>query len=144
MSLYDGVENAQTSTGGQYFEPGQYRVRVQSVQEIKSRKNIPFFVVESTVVHTTSDRYKAGSTISWLVNMTNDWALANVKEFAQAIAGDLSANVTGSDIEAMISADQPVAGMEAEVDAITRTSKAGREWTQARWRPVGTLALDLD
>jgi hypothetical protein len=144
MGLYDGVNDAPTSTGGQYFKPGQYRMRVQSVTEITSRKNVPFFVVESVVVRTTCESYKPGSTISWLVNMNSDWALSNVKEFAQACGGDMSASVAGSDIEAMVSPEQPAIGVEVDVDAITRTSRAGNEWTQARWRPAGTLTEVAD
>ena len=141
MGLYDNVGDAQTSSGGQYFKPGQYRMQVQSVSEVTSRKGVPFFVVESTVLRTNCSEYKPGATISWLVNMTSDWALSNVKEFAQAVAGDMRAQVSGSDIEDMLKPEQPAAGMEVDVDAIVRTSRAGNEWTQARWRPAGTLSM---
>lgn len=140
MGIYDGIDKAEVSSGGQYFKPGQYRMRIQSVSEITSRKNITFFVVESVVLDTTCEDYQPGATISWLVNMSNDYALGNVKEFAQALGGDMSLQITGADIEKLISDEQPAAGHDIDVDAITRVSRAGHEWTQARWRPNGSLA----
>ena len=144
MGLYDNIGTAQVSGSGQYFKPGQYRVQVQEVKEITSRKGVNFFIVEVTVLRTTNPDYQAGATIGWPVNMSQDYALGNIKEFAQALASDMQAKVTGKDIEAMLGEDQPAAGMELDVDAIERISRQGNTWTQARWRPRGTLTMVRD
>ncbi len=152
MSIFAGIDKVEVSAAGQNFRAGRYEVEIDSVTTFVSRKGVPFFLVKATVQQTTST-YAPGSSVDWLVNLNQDWALANVKEFALALipgdvveqaraAGEESQLITEATIEGMIGPEQPCAGMRVEVDAIERISKAtGNPWVHARWQKLGSLSF---
>jgi hypothetical protein len=153
MSIFAGIENAEVSNGGQNFRPGLYQMVINEVTTFQSRKGPEYFLVKATVERTTSDAYSPGSQIDWLVNLNQDWAMSNVKEFALALIpapviaearakGQAHQLVTSKTIEEMIGPDQPCEGVKVDVNAVERISKAtGNPWTHARWQAAGTLTF---
>jgi len=105
MSAFAGIENASIGGGGsRNFEPGTFRVRLDGLKVVDSKRNpgTQFAVVECSVrsfdagvrphldeneaatpVH--PETFKPGDVVSWKVNMMKPAALDNLKGFGLAV-----------------------------------------------------------
>lgn len=136
MSIFKGIEKEKVVGGGQYITPGNYVLEVEEVKTFVSQKHRGrnYFVAEFSVLSTTSPDYSPGSRVSWLVNMDQDSALANVKGFAMALDADMSEeDITQEGMDHLISSDNPAAGSKVKANAYTIKTKAGHDFTKLSW-----------
>ena len=136
MSVFAGIENDQVYSGGRYFQPGRYRVAVNQITlfDSKQKPGIKFFCVETTVLHTTSDVYSEGDSVSWLVDMSKPSAKSNCKGFAMALnPGTKSSDITEEVMLSLVSPENPANGLTVDVEAYHAKAKNGGEYTRMNW-----------
>jgi len=136
-SIFAGIENARVYRGGQYFQPGMYRVRIESISLFQSEKHNGrwYFAAETSVVETSAPEYGPGSTVSWVQDMSKQSAHSNCKEFALAInPGCNPDEITEEVMETICGPEQPAAGSIVDAEVFHKTSKEGRQYTRVQWR----------
>ena len=137
-SIFKGIEKAEVAGGGQYLTPGSYTLEVEEVKTFVSQKvrGRNYFVGEFTILSTTSPEYSPGARVSWLVNMDQPSALANIKGFAVALSSDMSEDdVTADAMDHLISADNPAAGSKVQASAYNIKTAPGNDFTKVSWAP---------
>jgi len=132
-----------------YFGIGDFKVAVESTALIESRKKELLFIVEFHVLESTCGQNQNDSKASWLVKMSNDPALPNIKQFMIAILG-LDPTRDAAKIAHEISPALPaimneicaeptkLAGSTAHLTTQNIITKAGRPFTRhdfAAWSP---------
>ena len=138
MSIFKGIEKEQVVGGGQYLTPGSYTLEVEEVKTFSSQKvrGRNYFVSEFTILSTTSPEYAPGGRVSWLVNMDQPSALANIKGFAISLSPDMAEDdVTVDAMEHLISSDNPASGSKVQATAYNVKTKAGHDFTKVSWSP---------
>ena len=88
MSIFSGIEKATVYGASQYLSPGDYDLQVSRISVIDSSRTPgrQFFLVEFVVGNTTSEDFKVGAEVSWMVDLSRaDTGLPNVKGFARAL-----------------------------------------------------------
>jgi len=105
MSAFAGIENASIGGGGsRNFEPGTFRVRLDGLKVVDSKRNpgTRYAVVECSVrtyepgvrphldetlapTPVPAETFKSGDVVAWKVNMGNRAALDNLKGFGLAV-----------------------------------------------------------
>ena len=144
---FSGIGSARVYGAGQYITPGQYELQVTEVKLVNSEKDAgrQFFCVEGTVLNANevafeSGGWRAGSTVTWLVDMRQPSALSNCKQFALALTPELSENdIDESAMMGLVGPDQPAKGLKIDCDAINIKTKSGNDFTKCQWRASGTL-----
>lgn len=147
MGFFTGIEQAQMSQGGIYYEVGRYRAKINAVKMITSgRDNSLKFVVETTVLASTNPIRPAGMGVSYVVPQKFMGARGMIKEFiAAAMQVDprnieqVNAEVTEAVCEMVVGPTNPLAGQE--VDLEVTPAAPGKNWCKHHWFPSGTLAL---
>jgi len=89
MSLFDGIEDAQVSKTGQWFEEGVYKVKVKQVKLQASQVGAAkqWFIVETEVLESSCPTITPGMERSQLIDMGGPMALPNIKAFVAAASG---------------------------------------------------------
>lgn len=89
MSIFAKIKEAKVFVTGQYFEPGNYIVKVKSVklQPASDKPGVVYFIIESEVLWSDNPNIAVGSERSQVINMSNIMALPNVKNFMGAASG---------------------------------------------------------
>ena len=124
MSAFAGIENASISGGGgsRNFEPGRFRVRLDGLKIVDSKRNpgTQYAVVECSVrdfdpgvrphldetvapTPVPAETFKPGDVVAWKVNMGMRAALDNLKGFGLAVMRGVAIE-NGSDPESIIEA----------------------------------------
>ena len=137
MGVFSGIEKAEVYSSGRYITPGRYRMVVNQILLVdsKQKRGVQFFVVEATILHTTSPDYEAGDNVSWLVDMSKQVAHSNCKNFAMALNPDAKdGDITEEVMDALVGPDNPGQGITVDCDASTRTSRAGNDYTRVDWK----------
>lgn len=136
-SFFTGIEKAKTYGASQYLTPGNYTLQVSNISVIDSQRTPGrnFFLVEFSVVETDSPDYKAGSTVSWMVDLTReDTAHPNIKGFALALLPDVTdEDITSGAMDALIEKDQPARGLNVKAKAWNIVTRAGNDFTKVTW-----------
>jgi len=138
MGIFKGIEKEKVAGGGQYITPGNYTLETEEVKTFVSQKvrGRNYFVGEFTILSTTSPDYAPGERVSWLVNMDQPSALANIKGFAMALSSDMDEDdVSEEAMEHLISADNPAAGSKVKASAYIVKTKQGKDFTKVSWAP---------
>jgi len=133
MGLFAGIKEAQVTQGGVYIEPGLYTSRVEAVKTGKTRKGIPFFVVELTHLKSNNVNHPVGKNVSWMVMLNQDAALGNIKHFASVATETDEAEIDEAGIELIVSSENPLEGTLLNIDASNITTKAGTPFTKVRF-----------
>lgn len=138
MGIFGGIKNAKSTEGGLYFAPGdRYVVEIQRVKSDKTRKNIPFFVVECKVLHAYNGKMVKGVQPSWMVTLDKDAALGNIKQFVEAIMevdmNTVSDAEAEQSVELICSAEQPLAGTICVTETWNKPTQAGKDFTRHKW-----------
>lgn len=103
MSVYDKIKETQVSKSGQYFKPGNYKVRIKACKLIKSQAGAAkmFFVVECDVLQSDNPEILVGSERSQVVPMDGKMALPNIKQLVSAVSGvDPTSETVNEEVEA--------------------------------------------
>lgn len=89
MGLFSKIREATVSKTGQYFTAGKYRVKLKVVksQESSQAGNKNFFIIETSVLESDNDVTPAGCERSQVIDLGNQMAMPNVKEFTCCASG---------------------------------------------------------
>jgi hypothetical protein len=88
MGKYDKIETAEVTKTGQYFKPGNYRVRILAVKDVTSRKDGKnYTIIETRVLQSNNVEIPVGSEKSHVIEMSNVMAFPNLKQFISAASG---------------------------------------------------------
>lgn len=138
---FDDIDDATPSSGGVYFEPGNYLVEVTLCKRGKTRQQKPFFVAETIILLSDNPRRRPGSRCSWMVMLDNPEspALGNVRQFcataSTAATGEtvpLSAMKKAEVLE-IVSERNPLAGVRLRASAHNIETKKKAEFTVVDW-----------
>lgn len=139
MSIFAGIEQAQSYGGGQYLEPGHWDLEVQELKVFESSQNPGrmYFAVEAKVLETTSETTSMGEMVTWLVNMAQPSSLGNIKGFARALDPSLEdEDITQDYMDLLVGSEQPAAGVRLKADAHNVKTRAGNDFTKVVWSSV--------
>lgn len=152
MGKFKGVSSAKVSAGGVYFLAGLYGVKVKRVHMITSRKKEDLFIVECVILTSNNDLRKPGTTCSWVVKMSQDAALGNIKGFMAAINGidpnDDGAieEQIGDDLEELcetaVSDDNPLEDENIDLEVVNIKTREGNDFSLHKWKPAGSIGLE--
>lgn len=165
MGRFAGLAGVRTNAGGIFFEPGNYVVKLGTV-DFKSTRKGDAFIVETEVVESDCASRGAGSRPSYVVMIKREYfetCMGDIKAFAAAILGIDNADayndpVTEADrkntpqgqdpqitannrfweeaLEYLVSPSQPSKGTTIRVNCTLRTTKAGKVFTKHIWGPI--------
>ncbi len=139
MGLFGGIKEAKFNSGGVYFEPGSYRVKVAKISSGNTREGSrPFFVAEFTILESSNPKRPAGTSVSWMVMLDKfkETALGNIKGFVSALYGIAQDDVDEAGVEALISAENPGQGKEVLAVASMTKTKKGDDFTKVVFSPA--------
>jgi hypothetical protein len=133
MGIFGNISSATYSDGGVYLLPGVYRLKIKSCIYKKTRKGQDAFIVEFEVVESTNTERLPGSTCSWMVTMDKEPALGNIKQFiAEAVEQAMEA-INEQIAEAVVAAQNPLAGRFVRCSAVNIKTKANRDFTKVKF-----------
>lgn len=137
MGLFSGVGQAKSSSGGVYFEPGSYALECRANKTGKTREGRPFFVCEFTILESTNPSRPVGTSVSMMVMMDKylETALGNIKGYVAALFNVPEVEVDEAGVEALVSADNPGAGLKVRAMATNIKKKNGDPFTKVVYSP---------
>jgi hypothetical protein len=152
-SIFKGLKDAIGGSGGRYFMPGVYKVKIKRVFQMVSRKKKDLVIIEAEVLESDVPARPKGSAWSQCLNFSDhDAALANYKQFICAAFG-----VDADDEEAVEAFDKkfakeggiaglgeraceekgpdanPLAGYVMPLVCANVTTRAGGDFTTHQW-----------
>lgn len=153
MGIFDKITEAQSTTQGVYFLPGNYLVRIKKCKAITTREQGGAFVVEFEILESTNPKRPVGSSCDYMQCVEKHQpALGNVKAFVAAASylrpDDPSINqqghpncITPQVMDFVCSDANPLAGRVLPMECVptmTRgtASKPSREIHVCRWAPA--------
>lgn len=126
MGIFSGTKQAKMSGGsGVYFEPGAYLVEAVCNKTIKSRKGDNFFVAEFIILESTVADRPVGTSVTWMCAIDPDDAekypmqMGNIVQYAAALTGVSTDDVTEKDLEDLCASENPGAGLKVRANATT-------------------------
>jgi len=133
--VHDRIGNAKTSESGVYPEPGVYPVlEIDSCRVIDSRKGDKLFCAEFNILESRVEERPAGSSMSWMANLTkHDAAPGNVRKFLAAAAGVTVENVDPEGSAAAVSSHNPLHGRLVRLEAMMTKTRAGGDFTLCKF-----------
>lgn len=131
--------------GGDYITgSGEHVVEIKQIKFKESDTDSRvWFVVEFTVLETTSESVKKGEVYAWVHDMTNKFfGASHVKQFIAAAIGfepkSQEAKDIGRDtVEEAWAEDQPFTGEKVNLETRNKKTKAGHDFTVHSWTPAG-------
>jgi len=136
MGLFDGIENASSSQGGQYIKPGQHVFEINALKMPPNLRNGACFIAELTVIASTGE-HGVGDSVSWVRNISKhkEMALGDIKAFLAACVGCKEEDVDAAGAEAAVSEAQPMAGIKVACEAFDKPMQKDptKMFTHTRW-----------
>jgi hypothetical protein len=153
MGIFSKVNEAESTRGGYYFAEGKYRVRLQRVFKKTTRKGIEMLIVETEILTSTNPERPVGTKPSVCYGDDKDATAGNIKGFlGVAFATSQCASgvaMTAAEAEKeFLSGDEdaveqrchaatgdenPLAGIEIDVEAFPIKTRAGNDFTKIVW-----------
>lgn len=131
MSEFAGIETAEVSGKLPNLRAGTYLFQIDAVKMVKSRSKGAFFVVEVTILEAQGEgANEVGSRASWMVKMSLDNALGNIKGFVAALTNEPLTAVTSSLCDELVAEDQPAKGERVRAHAFIIKTKSGNDFTK--------------
>lgn len=118
--------------------PGKYALECRVNKTGKTREgDKPFFVAEFTILESTNPDRPVGTSVSFMVMMDKylETALGNIKGYVAALFDIPEDTVDEAGVEALISADNPGAGLKVRAIASMTKTKAQKDFTKVIWEP---------
>lgn len=141
--LFGGIGDAKIGMGGLYFLQGLYRVRIIRFFAMESRKKEDLVIAECEVLASDVAERKVGMKPSWVVNLKQDAALGNIKGFLAACLGldpndteAVNERITEDFCEEAVSEDNPLAGIEVNLEAVNIKTRENNDFTLHKWSPA--------
>jgi hypothetical protein len=134
MGVFDNIEMAKASRGGNYERAGRYYEYVRRVKLDTNRKKIEFIAVEKVILHViaadpAAEPHSVGEQVTHLLMSDKDSFLGNVKSMIAGLFNEDPDAVTAADAEMVVSDQQPAAGLVIEVNNRVITTKAEKPFT---------------
>ena len=144
MSIFDRIEDATFSEGGNYLHEGAYDLEIVKVKVAKTRKNHDFFAVDVKILGTTSDM-RIGEIGNWFTSTQHDSFLGNVKQFCTALlsaSGPIDPASINAEVVDGIAKDNgaAVVGSRIRLQVTQVPTKAGGTFSRHTWLPAGATA----
>lgn len=143
-SPFAGISAAKASRDSEYFRAGRYLTYIRGFKASQNRAKVPIVMFELTVVAVLDaaaassepkGAHRVGESTTWLMQLTKDATLPNLKAAIKAITGVPEEEVTETFCDQLASANQPLAGLFVEWDNRVITTKAkGQPFTQVKAR----------
>jgi len=153
MGIFKGIDKAEVTGGSQYFLPGKYKVKVDVVKLVQSRKSLAdLFVVETTVIESNNIERPSGSRASQVIKMGEVMSLPNIKKFLGAAVGVDATSASANDgiekafsdatgrrmsiedcAEYVVSAENPMGEIELRLECVEIETKRGTPFTKHNW-----------
>lgn len=139
MGKFSGVGGAKVGGGGVYFLQGKYTVEVIKCMLMNSRKREELFIVECKIIKSSEPKRPVDMKCSWVVKMSQDAALGNIKGFIAAAmevdpdSDQISDSEWEDNCEAAVDDDNPLAGTIVDLECSDITTRAGDPFTLHRW-----------
>jgi hypothetical protein len=142
MSIFDKIEAATFSEGGNYIKPGAYDLEVVKLKIGQTRKKENFFAASFKVLGTSNPDCRVGEVVDWFCSDKHDSFLGNVKQFAVALlsaAGPVAPDaITSQLMDGLVDKDgAAVAGSRIRVQVTMVPTKAGGTFSRHLWLPAG-------
>lgn len=140
MGIFSNIGNTEAARGrGTFFTRGTYTASVLSCRHVKSRVGTDeFFVVDFTIVESTSPELPRGSTGTWMAKLTGKYpalALADVKAFIMAATDSTEADVGEAEVTEAVSGDGTLlAGSVVRITVEDVRTKAGASFSKHSFR----------
>jgi hypothetical protein len=137
MGLFGKIKDAKSNGGGIFFLPGTYELECRANKSGKTREDRPYFVAEFTILASTNPERPVGTSVSFMVMMDKylETALGNVKGYVAALYDVPEDEVDEAGVEALISADNPGAGLKCRATASNTKTKKGGDFTKVEFSP---------
>lgn len=127
-----------------WFAPGNYKVRISKLREVKSRKGDLFYVIDAELVDIyqteVPEKMVEGRTYSQMIKFNDDMGPINVARFLLAACGedpnnpDNKGQIGEDEINESIDT-QFCVGQEMDLECVTIQTRAGKDFTEHRWKP---------
>tara|TARA_Y100000590_G_scaffold371691_1_gene434235 strand:- start:25 stop:468 length:444 start_codon:yes stop_codon:yes gene_type:complete len=147
MSLFDQIVKAPVYGSGNYFEDGQYRLKLEEVKMVDSQRKqgTKYLIVACRIEETTAANLSAGDSVTWRVDMTQPSGPSNCKQFVVAVGesmyeGFTEDHVNNEFLESIISENSEAKGVLVDAEAITIKTRAGNDFTKVVWRKSGSAS----
>ena len=140
LDIFADVEKATAYGSSQYIEPGDFVFEVERlILKPSDRDSRVFFIAELKTVESSREDTPVGSTRSEIIDLSRkETGPSNVKAFALALGPDLSEDdINKEDLAALVSDDQPAAGVKVKCEAWMITTRKGNPFTKKRWAYAG-------
>jgi len=146
MGIFSNISSARGSEGGVYLLPGTYTVEVQRCKQNKTRKGVPFFVVELKVIASDTPDRKPNTDVSWMVTLDKDASLGNIADFMRVALAALALQkheqiVKPQDVpldektaDEICAEDNPLVGVRLSVQAFNVKTKENKDFTRVKWK----------
>lgn len=157
MGIFSKVQESKVSGGGVYFLPGVYRVEIENVKAIQSRRNNKdYFIIECRILESSNEDRPAGTSASQAIDITNVMGPVNIKAFIAAASGitptadDVNEQLIAfweeaTDVELSIEEicelvcdedENPLQGLEMDLECVLeKTRNTGSDFTKHYWTP---------
>lgn len=155
MGMFKGIKNAKSFKNGRYFEPGNYRVKIERCKYGKTRppKNRDFFAAECEILESDCPTRKVGEKATYMIMLDLDGGLGNTADFMRvglaALAcgnGEMTSpdDIDGDELEGIdengketgngladqiVGEDNILAGVELDLYAWHKKTQAGGDFT---------------
>jgi hypothetical protein len=146
MGIFDGIESAKMSMGGNYERAGHYLALIRRVKLDVSRKKVEFVAVEKVILQVIAaepgtEPHSVGDQVSHLMMSDKDSFLGNFKSMIANVLGANPAEITAEVAQTVVDEEQqPLAGLVVEMQNRTITTKKGDPFTLVTY----VRALDPD
>ena len=143
MGVYSSVKDARSTGGGNYFEPDhEWIVIVTEVKDFEQRNKDHAFIVECKVLETTCPTCRIGAERSHFIDMKQDAAAGNVKQFIETATLQFSGEMPGPEdmdeagIAMVYGPQQPFAGLILGLKTWNKPTKKGDPFTRHTYREI--------
>lgn len=144
MSVFDNIDKATFSEGGNYLRSGSYDLEISKVKLGKTRKGHNFVAVDVKILGTTSDM-SIGEIGNWFTSDQHDSFLGNVKQFCVALlstGGPIDQGSITSEVVDGICKDDgaAVVGSRIRLQVTIVPTQKGGTFSRHTWLPAGATA----
>jgi len=144
MNVFDGIEHicAEGASNRQYFEPGNFLVKIESVFLHEKRLGGgKLFIVETTIKESDNPNIKTGEQRNWVQSLALPSALPRIKAFIGAAMGfcpkrqhkEINTKVTSEACNNAVSLENPLKGKNIKLQCISKKTKSGKDFNQVYW-----------
>ena len=133
--MFQGIEQAQMTRGGNWIQPGKFVLMVDYMKTVMNAvKRGEQFIAEFFVLYSTNPNQPAGSKVAWCASSWHPSAAGNIKAFFVSLLGIKPEQVTQPGCDMAVSPQQPMQGKLILAEAYNKkTQKTGNDFTAVNW-----------